>query len=926
MSNEIRERVSVSTDNSEFTVVSNEKAALSKTNDGFFRNVRLKYGPVTLSKMRKFTKNDFMSKKTLLDKKYLNNCLQHRIFPSFLNIKIGPQNRKQLNLAEKFKIDTIKNEIKNKRDLCNKYRNERLNLELDLIDAMGRTNFEFAKEKILKMNHNKLKNTENVHHKKFCNLLIKSGYLKENCSTDINNTIFNESKYKLKPEEERALQNGLKFVIPPKRLDEVGLYANIELLLDSLHREKDFAEFVPEIGSLCSREIINALGNFNLTKPPNNMLSAEQKALVNLSKNKELVISKPDKGNGVVLLNRNDYDTKMLEILNDTEKFNKLDNIDTYKEITALERRVIAVLRSLKKQKKLDPMLYKRIYPSGSRPGLLYGLPKVHKKGTPLRPIMSAVGSPVHGLAQYMVPILSPITTNSYTVSNSLLFADEIRTLHPEKLHLASYDISSLFTNVPLEETINIILEANKAGKLSRTFNEQQLRKILMLCTRECKFLFNGDTYEQKDGVAMGSPLGPTLANIFMVNFEEKFVNTAPDSIKPTFYKRYVDDILVGFEDEDKIEEFWQHINTKHPNIKFTTERESEGKISFLDILINKNEESTDTSTYRKKTFTGLITKFNSFIYDRYKDGLVFCLLYRAFKICSDRDTFGKEVDWLRELFIRNRFPVGAFNKTWKNFKKKYIDPPPPVDTTAETELDPTVSLDSDSTQTKEPETKETYRTLVIPFFGDPSLKLRKGLLKTFKQTIPEANIRIVFSTPPGIGSLFKFKDKIPDELRTNLIYEYKCPACSAGYVGSTTRHFRSRILEHLSISNRNGKKIDPKETRVSAVGRHMSREGHEPTFDAFKIIYSSKERRHVRVAESILIQRGKPKLNEALGSFTLRAHPSNLKPEFSRGKRQNVRSRNNMSDSQVTCSAPSLTTLINHGYGLRSISRRQTQ
>jgi hypothetical protein len=311
-------------------------------------------------------------------------------------------------------------------------------------------------------------------------------------------------------------------------------------------------------------------------------------------------------------------------------------------------------------------------------------------------------------------------------------------------------------------------------------------------------------------------------------------------------------------------------------------------------------------------------------MYSKYKEGLIACLLYRALKICSDLETFGREVDWLRELFVRNRFPVGVFNKVWRDFKKKNLPnqgesdqkgtPPPP---------EPEVNPDCEPTQSTQPKPIDRIRTLVLPYFGEASISLRKGLLKTLKQLTPELECRIVFSTPAGIGSLFKFKDKIPEDLRTNLVYEYQCPACQAGYVGSTTRHFRSRVLEHLSISERNGNKVDKKDDRMTAVRAHMVKEGHEPTVDAFKVLYSSKERRQIRVAEAILIQRKKPDLNQAQGPFTLRVHPSGLKLEFPRkGRTQKLsqdvptKDANSQRNDQVI-QEPKVAT--QHGYTLRA-------
>ena len=84
----------------------------------------------------------------------------------------------------------------------------------------------------------------------------------------------------------------------------------------------------------------------------------------------------------------------------------------------------------------------------------------------------------------------------------------------------------------------------------------------------------------------MGSPLGPALANIFMCNFENKWLKDCPHSLKPVFYRRYVDDIFVLFSSLDQAEKFKKYLSSKHPNIKFSLEKENEGRLSFLDVNI----------------------------------------------------------------------------------------------------------------------------------------------------------------------------------------------------------------------------------------------------------------------------------------------------------------------------------------------------
>ena len=146
-------------------------------------------------------------------------------------------------------------------------------------------------------------------------------------------------------------------------------------------------------------------------------------------------------------------------ILEDHSKF-KIITEDCFKTTIKHEDKVIRFLQKLKKDKIIDDPLYQQLYPSGSRPGVLYGLPKIHKEGVPIRPILSSIGTCGYKIAKFLVPFLQPLTINDYTVKDSFSFVDEITSLTTNShITMASFDIKSLFTNVPLGETIDIVAD-----------------------------------------------------------------------------------------------------------------------------------------------------------------------------------------------------------------------------------------------------------------------------------------------------------------------------------------------------------------------------------------------------------------------------------------------------------------------------------
>ena len=342
----------------------------------------------------------------------------------------------------------------------------------------------------------------------------------------------------------------------------------------------------------------------------------------------------------------------------------------------------------------------------------------------------------------------------------------------------------------------------------------------------------------------MGGCLSPILANAFMCYYERKWLDECPTEYKTLFYRRYVDDTFLLFANPDHIPLFKQYLNSKHPNINFTSESEEDNKLPFIGVSVSHHNLGFLTNVYRKPTDTGLGMNFFSFTQSSFKNNSILTLLHRCFSICSNWLLFNEEVKYLHTFYSNNHFPSGLFWRAVKKFRRLKCNPPP--------------------VSTNVPKDR---KYISLPFLGHHSYALRNNLQKLFRSYYPQINIRIILSNKSTIGSMFPVKDKLPLALRSNVIYEYKCEDCGSSYVGSTTRCLHERICEHMAVSFLTGNRVQPK---ASSIRAHCTKESHPIQRSSFRIIGQAQKYDNILLLESVFIKYLHPDLNDMMSSMPL--------------------------------------------------------
>ena len=259
--------------------------------------------------------------------------------------------------------------------------------------------------------------------------------------------------------------------------------------------------------------------------------------------------------------------------------------------------------------------------------------------------------------------------------------------------------------------------------------------------------------------------------------------------------------------------------------MNFTFEQEKNGKLSFLDVEVSRDGNTFVTSVYRKPTFSGVYTHFDSFLPSTYKIGMIYTLVFTCFRICSDWNKFHKEIIFLKDMFLKNGYPTSFIDKCFKTLLDQLFIKKPQV------------------------------------------LNLTK-LQNVLKRVLGCCKIQIVFKSQRNLSNVFRFKDRLPYELISRVVYKFQCGRCNSSYIGETDRHLKVRSGEHIGISPLTFNKVKP--SAESSVRDHLLLCDHSPSFDDFTILTHGNNKFLLEIKESLLIKLIKPELNKNISSAPL--------------------------------------------------------
>ncbi|XP_036347982.1 uncharacterized protein LOC118757371 [Rhagoletis pomonella] len=500
-----------------------------------------------------------------------------------------------------------------------------------------------------------------------------------------NNWFVNNTSIKFPDDVKWILSLGRKFTLPTTKsnFSPLHIIAEMEQLIQSLEneREKEVAR------NKVSNRILLFKRNIKHNAAEKFILAAFYKAktFVRLHKN-NLIITDADKGNKTVAMYKTEYLDKMNKLIDDKNTYKAIRSDPT----NALQRKNNKIVDELYKGKHINFREKQQLTCTAATAPRLYGLPKIHKLDVPLRPIVSSFMVPCYQLSKYIGEFLKMLISDKYNVKNSFNLKDKLANIRVcDEDMLVSFDVVSLFTNIPTMLASKIVMNKWDQVKQKTNIPKKKFQEILEFCLKDNNyFMFNKKLYSQTFGMPMGNPISPTIAEIIMDNLLDNTISELKQkyNIDIKFIAKYVDDIFAIIKRNDA-NIILGILNKYHNKLQFTMEIEENSKIPFLDVCIHRENQYLLLDWYSKPTSSGRLINYYSSQPTKYKINTAKNLIHKILTTSHTR-FHDANIEKINKILICNNYPAKLIRELInQQIMKNNIHPntTPNIDTTKTT-------------------------------------------------------------------------------------------------------------------------------------------------------------------------------------------------------------------------------------------------
>ena len=630
-------------------------------------NIATTYGQESVNSLKYFSKVTLNLCKQKNRRIFLLRCKNENVTPTFLNLKTKHILFNCENLKHKFADQVFQNFKKATLDLLISDTTKNINI----LEKEKNNTLEYLKttipfihlDELIKTDTNKKETIFIKIREKNVNKINK---LLKNSSNEKNkfnpNWIENLTNIDIPEDVSEILSLGPNYATPFQSSSELpiaDIISSIETSIFTLNSEtKD------TLRSTVCNIITNYKNNFNKncknSTPQKNITKKLNRTKSFLKTHKDLKILVSDKSNKTVIMHTHDYNNKMSNLLQDSSTYKQIKNDPT----NAYQKNNNELITKWENKMYISPDTAKKLKIQNSQPPKIYGLPKLHKENIPLRPIVSCIQSPFENLSKFLKNnIQNIVNSNKYYIKDSTDFKSKIKNINiPDNYILISLDVISLYTNIPINLTKNILTKKWEKIKQYTDLPLNEFLNAVELTLNSTYFVHNENFFKQIEGCAMGASISSVIAQLVLEDLEETVLKTL--NFELPFFFRYVDDCITAIP-PNQYNSILKEFNSYHPKLQFTIEKETENKINFLDLTLHHQKNKIVTEWFTKKTWSSRYLHFNSQHPISQKKTVIIGLADRSIKL-SDPQYRTRAINKAKETLKENNYPEKLINKIFK--------------------------------------------------------------------------------------------------------------------------------------------------------------------------------------------------------------------------------------------------------------------